>query len=235
MPLPPSDKCVGFWYSKHRMLTWQEIYEDKLLNTLPMKTIPDALVNSIHGIFPEVWSLNKLASCDSYLTATQMTTPIGAMTAIADDTGLHFLAFSDSKALPREIAKLRYKTKKPLVQGRTASLLLLEKELNSYFAGKSTTFTVPVHLGGSAFQKKVWQGLLQVPYGKTSSYLDQTLFLGYDRHKVRAVGNANGANQLTILFPCHRIINHNGALGGYGGGLHRKKWLLLHEKKHSNT
>lgn len=83
---------------------------------------------------------------------------------------------------------------------------------------------------GSDFQKKVWQELLKIPHGETRSYAAQVAAMGLPT-AIRAVPNANGANQLAIIIPCHRIINSNGALGGYGGGLARKEWLLQHEKQ----
>ncbi|AFD19879.1 methylated-DNA--protein-cysteine methyltransferase [Rickettsia slovaca str. D-CWPP] len=76
----------------------------------------------------------------------------------------------------------------------------------------------------------VWQELMNIPYGETRSYLNQAKVLGKP-NSYRAVANANGMNQLAIIVPCHRIINSNGKLGGYGRGLHRKKWLIEHERK----
>ena len=84
---------------------------------------------------------------------------------------------------------------------------------------------------GSDFQQKVWQALLKIPYGETRSYAAQAAAMGFPK-ATRAVANANGANQLAIVIPCHRIINSNGALGGYGGGVARKEWLLQHEAKY---
>jgi AraC family transcriptional regulator of adaptative response/methylated-DNA-[protein]-cysteine methyltransferase len=85
---------------------------------------------------------------------------------------------------------------------------------------------------GSDFQKSAWQALIQVPYGQTRSYLEQASIIGKPK-AFRAVANANGANQIAIVVPCHRIINTGGELGGYGGGLQRKSWLINHEKTFS--
>lgn len=175
--------------------------------------------------------LPQPTSFSKELIRAELTTPIGQMIAIADEQQLYLLEFVHRKALPRELERLRCRTKLPIHKGRTKIIDLLEKELAYYFAGTLRKFTIPLSLMGSPFQKEVWQGLMKIPYGATRSYLSQTLCLGHDRHKVRAVANANGANQIAILIPCHRIINHNGALGGYGGGLERKKWLLQHEKR----
>jgi methylated-DNA-[protein]-cysteine S-methyltransferase len=115
-------------------------------------------------------------------------------------------------------------------QPDTASPLLraVVEQLAEYFAGTRTTFTLPLHFVGTAFQQRVWQQLLTVPYGQTVSYQEIANALGNPK-AVRAVGAANGQNPISIIAPCHRIIGSNGALIGYGGGLWRKEWLLKHE------
>ncbi len=102
------------------------------------------------------------------------------------------------------------------------------KELNEYFDGKRTEFSFQLNPKGTDFQKKVWQALLTIPYGKTVSYLDLSKQLG-DVKAIRAVASANGKNPLWIVVPCHRVIGTDGSLTGYAGGLWRKKWLLDHE------
>ena len=101
-------------------------------------------------------------------------------------------------------------------------------QLQDYFDGKRTTFTFPLNPSGTDFQKKVWNELLQIPFGKTCSYLDLSKKLG-DVKAIRAVASANGKNPLWIVVPCHRVIGSDGSLTGYAGGLWRKKWLLEHE------
>lgn len=115
----------------------------------------------------------------------------------------------------------------------TEALRSIEQELKKYFEGRLGKFTTPLFLLGSPFQKKVWNELLKIPYGTTRSYAAQAVSMGEPK-ATRAVANANGANQLAIVIPCHRIINSNGALGGYGGGIARKEWLLQHESKYEN-
>lgn len=117
-------------------------------------------------------------------------------------------------------------------EGEHPFLAKLEQEANEYFAGSRKIFDVPLHLIGTDFQKKVWNGLLQIPYGDTRSYKKQSIFLG-DVKAIRAVATANGQNGIAIIVPCHRVIGDNGSLVGYGGGLPKKKWLLEHESKHS--
>ena len=101
-------------------------------------------------------------------------------------------------------------------------------QLNDYFEGKRTDFTFKLNPKGTVFQQKVWQELLQIPFGKTISYMDLSKRLG-DIKAIRAVASANGKNPLWIVIPCHRVIGTNGSLTGYAGGLWRKKWLLEHE------
>lgn len=101
-------------------------------------------------------------------------------------------------------------------------------QLQDYFIGKRTEFNLTLNPSGTEFQKKVWQELLQIPYGKTCSYLDLSKKLG-DVKAIRAAASANGKNPLWIVVPCHRVIGTDGSLTGYAGGLWRKKWLLEHE------
>ena len=101
-------------------------------------------------------------------------------------------------------------------------------QLNEYFEGKRTQFDLQLNPEGTDFQKKVWNLLQTIPYGKTMSYLQLSQQLG-DVKAIRAVANANGRNPIWIIIPCHRVIGSNGSLTGYAGGLQRKQWLLDHE------
>ncbi|BAV08123.1 methylated-DNA-[protein]-cysteine S-methyltransferase [Filimonas lacunae] len=104
------------------------------------------------------------------------------------------------------------------------------EELIEFFNGTRRQFTIPVHQEGTEFQQRVWAQLLAIPYGRTISYMEQSIRLG-DPKALRAVSTTNGKNQLAIIVPCHRVIGQNKSLVGYGGGLWRKKWLLDHEFK----
>ena len=108
------------------------------------------------------------------------------------------------------------------------------EQLDEYFNGKRKIFELNLQPEGSIFQKKVWNELLKIPFGETRSYMEITKLLG-DLKAIRAVANANGQNKISIIIPCHRVIGSDGSLTGYGGGLWRKKWLLDHEQKFSNT
>lgn len=101
-------------------------------------------------------------------------------------------------------------------------------QLSDYFDGKRQDFNFKLNPKGTEFQQKVWQELLNIPFGKTMSYLDLSKKLG-DVKAIRAVASANGKNPLWIVVPCHRVIGTDGSLTGYAGGLWRKKWLLEHE------
>jgi O-6-methylguanine DNA methyltransferase len=103
------------------------------------------------------------------------------------------------------------------------------RALGEYFAGRPTDFSsLPLALRGTAFQLRVWQELRQIPWGRTISYGELAARLGKPQAS-RAVGQAVGANPVAVIIPCHRVVAADGTLGGYGGGLHRKRWLLLHE------
>ena len=169
-------------------------------------------------------SSNTLKSC-------HLNTPLGQMIAIADEQALYLLEFVDCRGLEREIEKLRILTNATIIPGNTAPIESIKTELTSYFNGTLKKFKTPIHILGTPFQKSVWNALQNIPYGQTKSYAEQAKNIG-NTLAHRAVANANDCNQLAIIIPCHRIINSNGKLGGYGGGIHRKQWLLTFEKQH---
>ena len=107
-------------------------------------------------------------------------------------------------------------------------------QLTEYFTGRRQNFDLQLNPSGTSFQKKVWEALLDIPYGKTLSYMQLTKILG-DPKAIRAVAAANGKNPIWIIIPCHRVIGSDGSLTGYAGGLHRKKWLLNHESPNKQT
>ncbi len=101
-------------------------------------------------------------------------------------------------------------------------------QVRGYLAGSRRQFQLPLELGGTDFQRAVWQHLLTIPFGETASYGEVAVAIGRPR-AVRAVGAANGRNPISIIVPCHRVLGSDGSLTGYGGGLWRKEWLLRHE------
>jgi AraC family transcriptional regulator of adaptative response/methylated-DNA-[protein]-cysteine methyltransferase len=166
-----------------------------------------------------------------FLKATWLDSPLGPMLAVADEKELYLLEFVERRGLEKEIERLRLRLKAAIIPGMTEPLRSIERELKNYFEGTLKKFKTPFFLLGSPFQQRVWNELLKIPYGTTRSYAAQAALMGEPK-ATRAVANANGANQLAIVIPCHRIVNSNGALGGYGGGMARKEWLLQHEAKH---
>jgi AraC family transcriptional regulator of adaptative response/methylated-DNA-[protein]-cysteine methyltransferase len=162
------------------------------------------------------------------LAADWIPTPLGPMVAVADEAGLWLLEFHDRRALPRELAWVRRRTRAAIVPGKNAVLRRIAREITEYFAGTRTSFLTPLHLEGSEFQVRAWRALLEVPPGRTRSYGAMAEALGCPAAQ-RAVGRANGDNRLAIVVPCHRVIRSDGTLCGYGGGLWRKRWLLDHE------
>jgi AraC family transcriptional regulator of adaptative response/methylated-DNA-[protein]-cysteine methyltransferase len=174
--------------------------------------------------------MNAMNSNNPILKSAWLQTPLGPMLAIANEQALYLLEFAERRNLERELKQLPIKTGATIIPGRTTQIDSIEQELTLYFAGSLKEFKTPVHLLGSPFQQSVWHTLITIPYGHTASYAQEAITMGKPSAS-RAVANANGANQLAIIIPCHRIINSNGDLGGYGGGIARKQWLLDHEKK----
>ncbi len=163
------------------------------------------------------------------LKAAWIDTTLGPMIAIADEKSLYLLEFVTRRGLEREVERLRQRGF-ALIPGYSSPLISIEEELNEYFKGTLKVFKTPYRVFGSPFQQQVWEKLCQIPYGETWSYAEQSAALGRP-NAYRAVANANGANQLALIVPCHRVIASDGALGGYGGGLTVKEWLINHEKR----
>ncbi len=166
----------------------------------------------------------------SYLKADWIETPIGTMIAIADKNALYLLEFLDRKALSGEIENIKKNTCSEIVMGREVPIDLIEKELDLYFAGKVSNFITPLAKFGTSFTNTVWDALKTIPMGQLRSYSEIARQIGNGKAS-RAVARANGANQIAIVIPCHRVISADGTLTGYGGGLWRKKWLIEHERR----
>jgi len=139
--------------------------------------------------------------------------PLGIVSIVGDENGISAISVFSNGSVSETI---------PIQLQEAAS------QLKEYFGGNRKEFTFNINPIGTDFQQKVWRELLQIPFGKTISYLDLSKKLG-DVKAIRAVASANGKNPLWIVVPCHRVIGTNGSLTGYAGGLWRKKWLLEHE------
>ncbi len=147
-------------------------------------------------------------------------TQIGPMYLVASEQGLHGVLWRNPQLLT-------------LNQSHTHKVVEIfnetQKQLEQYLLGKRQIFDLPVNVQGTDFQKKVWQELSKIPYGKTVSYSDIAKKINNDK-AVRAVGTANGRNPISLIVPCHRVIAADGTLGGYAGGLEIKEKLLHLEK-----
>lgn len=162
----------------------------------------------------------------------RFTTPLGPMFVCATARGVCLLEFVDRRMLETEFRDLQRLLNARILAGENEHTRQAEKEISDYFAGHRRHFDMALDLPGSAFQRLVWQGLQDVPYGQTTHY--QCLAGRIAKPlAVRAVAAANGANRVAIVIPCHRIIGKNGTMTGYGGGIARKKWLIEHEARHA--
>ena len=150
---------------------------------------------------------------ESTAVACFVSSPVGYLHVTASAVGIRTVHFSANRPEP------------------TASNEHVEqciRQLDEYFNGQRKVFDLSLDLVGTSFQVKVWKELMNIPFGKTISYLELAKRLG-DEKVIRAAASANGSNPVAILVPCHRVIGSNGDLVGYAGGLHRKKWLLEFE------
>lgn len=144
-----------------------------------------------------------------------MQSPIGVIEIVGNSEGVSSILFKDdvslaiSETIPKELNDV-------------------VTQLQEYFEGKRSTFNMKISPKGTDFQKRVWNELLNIPFGKTLNYQQIANKLG-DPKVIRAAASANGKNPISIIIPCHRVIGSDGSLTGYAGGLHRKKWLLEHE------
>ena len=156
---------------------------------------------------------------------SRILTPLGPMLAGATEQGICLLEFADRRMLETQLNRLQKRLNARALPGDSRFFTQLDGQLQAYFAGKRTEFTLPLITAGTEFQEKVWEALRTIPWGTTRSYSEQAEIIGQPT-AVRAVARANGDNRIAILIPCHRVIGADGTLTGYGGGLWRKKRLL---------
>ena len=155
---------------------------------------------------------------------TYYQSPIGLIKISGTDQYISEMCFIDTHQMPpRDLNK---KKLPPLA-------IHAIEELIQYFQGERRVFEFAIHQEGTGFQQKVWQELLNIPFGRTINYLELSKRLG-DTKAIRAAASANGKNNIAIVVPCHRVIGSKNDLVGYAGGLWRKKWLLEHENKVAN-
>lgn len=160
-----------------------------------------------------------------HIRITRISSPLGQLVAGATSTGLCLLEFTERRMLETQMAVLKRRFNLPVVPGDSSFFDSLHRQLSEYFQGTRKEFDLPLVYPGTEFQTRVWDGLRRIPYGQTWSYAKLARQVGAEGG-ARAVGHANGLNRIAILIPCHRVVNANGDLGGYGGGLWRKLRLL---------
>lgn len=163
------------------------------------------------------------------ITTALIESPLGPLLAGAVETGICLLEFTDRRMIEAQLATVGKRLGLALVPGEHPLLARLKTELAEYFAGARREFTLPLVAPGTEFQDRVWAELCKIPYGETISYEELAQRAGRPGAQ-RAVGTANGMNRIAIVVPCHRVVNKSGELGGYGGGLWRKKLLLELER-----
>ena len=161
---------------------------------------------------------------------TRILTPLGPVVAGATEDGVCLLEFADRPMLETQMKRLRRWLRCAFVPGCNQHIEQLDRELRNYFAGTLKEFSVPLVAPGTDFQRRVWDRLLQIPYGETRTY-DQLAHAVARPGAHRAVGRANGDNRLAVIIPCHRVVGSNGELRGYGGGKWRKQQLIDHERE----
>ena len=178
------------------------------------------------GLLPK-WVMSEFRSTEPrrQRRTTTVDSPVGLLTLVATDEGLCELSWNGD----------RNDGKESLAHGAVQDaghpvLVQAVRELDEYFAGQRTEFTLPLAPSGTDFQQSAWKVLCGIPFGETISYGEQARRLG-NPNAVRAVGGANGRNPIGIIVPCHRVIGADGSLTGFGGGMDVKRTLLDHERK----
>ncbi|MCA9735098.1 MAG: methylated-DNA--[protein]-cysteine S-methyltransferase [Deferribacteres bacterium] len=234
---------VRRWFKKHHGMTFQAYLRSLRINRsvgrikFGDKVIEAAYESGYESLSGFTESFKKMtgfspnkSGVKNVITVTRILTPLGPMIAGAIEEGICLLEFADRRMLETQFKRLRKYLQAEIIPGEHAHFEQLNNELQDYFSGKRTTFSVPLVLPGTDFQKKVWAELQTINKGETRSYSEQAKAIGQPE-AVRAVARANGDNRIAILIPCHRVIGKNGQLVGYGGGLWRKKYLLQLESR----
>jgi AraC family transcriptional regulator, regulatory protein of adaptative response / methylated-DNA-[protein]-cysteine methyltransferase len=236
---------VRRWFVKHHGMTFHAYQRARRVGrTLShlaegadvLPTSLDAGFESLSGFYDAFRKLTDTTPAKGrdvpVVHLARIVTPLGPMLAGASDRGLSLLEFVDRRMLETQLRTIAHRLRCVVVPTSNDVLRAVEDDLAAYFDGRLRRFGVPLALVGSDFERRVWQGLCEIPYGETRSYGEQAAALGRPS-AVRAVAQANGRNRVAIVVPCHRVIGADGTLTGYGGGLWRKKRLLDLERANS--
>lgn len=234
--------AVRRWFKRHHGMTFQAYQRalrlgsalGKLARGEPVtRTAFDSGYDSLSGFQEALRRITGRSPARSrdveVVHLTRVITPIGPMLLGATDRGVCLLEFTDRRMLETQLRRIARQLDCVFVPGANEHARRLKAELEAYFAGALRTFETPLDMFGTPFQRRVWEALLQIPYGETRSYAEQARAIG-EPNAVRAVARANGDNRIAIVIPCHRVIGSDGKLTGYGGGLWRKQYLLELER-----
>lgn len=237
-----SPELVRRWFKKHYGLTFQAFqrmyrinnaFQELKVGKKTIETAFDAGYESLSGFGytykKYIGKSPKNSLNNNVILISRLTTPLGPMFVCATDGGVCLLEFVDRRMLETEFRDLQRLLNAQIITGENHHIIQAKQEITEYFDGKRRVFDVKLCTPGTEFQKMVWTALLDIPFGKTTSYQHQSESINKPK-AVRAVASANGFNRISIIIPCHRVIGKNGKLTGYGGGLERKRWLIKHEQ-----
>ncbi|MCP4590505.1 MAG: methylated-DNA--[protein]-cysteine S-methyltransferase [bacterium] len=230
--------CARRWFQKRWGMTFQTYQRARRMSAALAKlhqgaTETDAATTAgyasssgFRSAFQRCFGVTPGRSREVGMIVTQIVeSPVGPIQLGATSQGICLLEFADRRSLSTEIGQLT-RAVGPVLPGKSPHLTQMADELAGYFAGNLTEFTTPLHIArGTPFQRRVWERLIQVPFGETMSYGQLAKAINQPGAQ-RPVGSANGANCIAIVIPCHRIVQSDGQLRGYGGGLWRKRFLL---------
>lgn len=174
----------------------------------------------------------KQSQDKNIILINRLTTPLGPMFVCATDNGICLLEFVDRRMLETEFKDLQKVLNANIISGENEHTKQAKMEINEYFEGTRKTFDLKIDSPGTDFQVSVWEGLQAIDYGTTTTYQIQAEKINNPK-AIRAVASANGHNRISIVIPCHRVIGKDGKMTGYGGGIERKRWLIEHERRHS--
>lgn len=215
---------VGYARARRMGSALKSIKSDRAVMEAPIETGYESSSGFRDAFSKIMGSLPSLSLSKFFLRASWIDMQLGTMLAIVDDKALYLLGFVNCRGLEREIERLRKKSQAAIIPGLTPPLKLITTEISKYFAGELREFTTPLSFLGSPFPLSVWKKFREIPFDEIRSYGELATQRGNEL-ACRAMAQANGT------IPCHRIIKEDGKLGGYGGGITRKKWLLDHESK----
>ena len=228
------------WFKRNYQMTFQSYQRKSRINRAHTKiskgekitsTAFDVGFDSLSGFtsrYQDLFGKSATQTNKNIINIIRLTTPLGPMFGCATKKGICLFEFYNRKELDKQFIELAKKLNAVILPGENEHLKQLQKQVEEYFKGERKTFTLTLDIPGTEFQNNVWSILQKIPYGKTISYFEIALKFGYSAG-TRVVGKANAQNPIPIIIPCHRVINKNGQLAGYAGGLERKDWLLRHE------